>query len=153
SPLVRSPPSIRRARNLAYRIAPPRAAAPVDLRYTRPVSDSVELKVFRDLAEIPRQSWDRVLEPDDNPFVSWTFLQALESSASAAPRRGWWPCHLTAWQDGELLAAAPAYVKNDSAGDFSRDWGLADSASRYGVSYYPKLVIGVPFSPVTGRRI
>jgi predicted N-acyltransferase len=114
---------------------------------------SVELKVFRDLKEIPREAWDGVLEPGDNPFVSWTFLEALEASASAAPRRGWWPCHLTAWQDGELVAAAPAYVKNDSAGDFSRDWGLADSAGRYGVSYYPKLVIGVPFSPVTGRRI
>jgi predicted N-acyltransferase len=114
---------------------------------------SVELKVFRDLAEIPREAWDGMLIPDDNPFVSWAFLAALESSASAAPRRGWWPCHLTAWQDGELFAAAPAYVKNDSAGDFSRDWGLADSAGRYGVSYYPKLVIGVPFSPVTGRRI
>lgn len=114
---------------------------------------AVELKVFRDLKEIPREAWDGMLEPSDNPFVSWTFLEALEASASAAPRRGWWPCHLTAWQDGELVAAAPAYVKNDSAGDFSRDWGLADSASRYGVSYYPKLVIGVPFSPVTGRRI
>ena len=89
---------------------------------------SVELKVFRDLKEIPREAWDGVLEPGDNPFVSWTFLAALEASASAAPRRGWWPCHLTAWQDGELVAAAPAYVKNDSAGDFSRDWGLADSA-------------------------
>jgi predicted N-acyltransferase len=115
--------------------------------------DGIELKVYRDLAEIPREAWDGVLEPGDNPFVSWTFLQALEASASAAPKRGWWPCHLTAWQDDELLAAAPAYVKNDSAGDFSRDWGLADSANRYGVSYYPKLVIGVPFSPVTGRRI
>jgi predicted N-acyltransferase len=114
---------------------------------------AVELKVFRDLEEIPREAWDGMLEPNDNPFVSWAFLAALESSASAAPRRGWWPCHLTAWRDGELLAAAPAYVKNDSAGDFSRDWGLADSAGRYGVSYYPKLVIGVPFSPVTGRRI
>jgi predicted N-acyltransferase len=114
---------------------------------------ALELKVFNGLADIPRDAWDGLLQPDDNPFVSWTFLEALESSASAAPKRGWWPCHLTAWSDDRLIAAAPAYVKNDSAGDFSRDWGLADSAGRYGSSYYPKLVIGVPFSPVTGRRI
>jgi predicted N-acyltransferase len=114
---------------------------------------TLELKVFHGLADIPRQSWDALLEPDDNPFVSWTFLEALEASGSVASKRGWWPCHLTAWRDDRLIAAAPAYVKNDSAGDFSRDWGLAESAGRYGASYYPKLVIGVPFSPVTGRRI
>jgi len=123
-------------------------------RYTRRVrTATLELKVFHEISEIPCAAWDGLLEPDDNPFVRWTFLEALEASASAAPRRGWWPCHLTAWRDDRLIAAAPAYVKNDSAGDFSRDWGLADSAGRYGVSYYPKLVIGVPFSPVTGRRI
>ena len=116
-------------------------------------TETLELKVFHGLAEIPRPAWDALLVPDDNPFVSWTFLEALEASRSAAPNRGWGPCHLTAWRDDHLIAAAPAYVKNDSAGDFSRDWGLADSAGRYGVSYYPKLVIGVPFSPVTGRRI
>jgi predicted N-acyltransferase len=114
---------------------------------------ALELKVFHGLADIPQEAWDALLLPSDNPFVRWTFLEALESSAAASPRRGWWPSHLTAWRDDELIAAAPAYVKNDSAGDFSRDWGLGDSAGRYGVSYYPKLVIGVPFSPVTGRRI
>ena len=37
-------------------------------------------------------------------------------------------------------------------GDFSRDWGLSDMARQFGVSMYPKMVIGIPFSPVTGRR-
>lgn len=114
---------------------------------------TVELKVFHELGEIPRQSWDALLAPGDNPFVSWTFLEALERTGCVAPSRGWWPCHLTAWQDERLVAAAPAYVKNSSSGDFSRDWGLAESAARHGLSYYPKLVVGVPFSPVTGRRI
>ncbi|HVS11209.1 MAG TPA: peptidogalycan biosysnthesis protein, partial [Planctomycetota bacterium] len=71
---------------------------------------ALDLKVFHDLAEIPRDAWDGLLDPDDNPFVRWPFLEALEASASAAPGRGWWPCHLTAWRDDELLAAAPAYV-------------------------------------------
>ena len=114
---------------------------------------SVELKVVHDLSTISQAAWDRLGPPDQNPFVCWTFLEGLERCGCAAPTRGWWPCHLTAWQEGELIAAAPAYVKADSSGDFSRDWGLPDSAAREGVSYYPKLVIGVPFSPVTGRRI
>ena len=112
----------------------------------------IELRIDNEISESPREDWDALLRPDDNPFVSWTFLEALEHSGSAAPDRGWWPCHLTAWQADELVAAAPAYVKADSAGDFSRDWGFAEAAQRNGLSYYPKLVIGVPFSPVTGRR-
>jgi predicted N-acyltransferase len=112
----------------------------------------IELRVVSEISEIPQESWDSLLDSDDNPFVSWRFLEALEHSGSAAPERGWWPCHLTAWQADELVGAAPAYVKADSVGDFSRDWGFAEAAQRNGLSYYPKLVIGVPFSPVTGRR-
>ncbi|MEE2778026.1 MAG: GNAT family N-acetyltransferase [Acidobacteriota bacterium] len=115
--------------------------------------ETVDLRVIHAVSEIARDAWDGLLGAGDNPFVSWTFLEALEHSGCAARERGWVPCHLTAWQGDELIAAAPAYVKGDSAGDFSRDWGLADSADRHGLTYYPKLVIGVPFSPVTGRRI
>jgi predicted N-acyltransferase len=39
-----------------------------------------------------------------------------------------------------------------SDGDFSQDWGWADAAGRARISYYPKLAITVPFTPVTGRR-
>src|SRR6185436_4406887 len=46
-----------------------------------------------------------------------------------------------------------AYLKEDSDGDFSRDWGWADAAARAGIAYYPKLTLTVPFTPVTGRRI
>ena len=113
----------------------------------------LELRVVNEMADIPRTSWDALLRPEDNPFIGWTFLEALESAGCASAKRGWWPCHLTAWLGEQLVAASPAYVKGDSAGDFSRDWGFAESASRNGLSYYPKLVIGVPFSPVTGHRV
>ena len=32
------------------------------------------------------------------------------------------------------------------------DWGWADAAERAGIDYYPKLLVGVPFTPVTGAR-
>ena len=73
--------------------------------------------------------------------------------AAPAPRRGWQPRHLTLWQGSELVAAAPAYIKGDSDGDFARDYDLGAAANRAGLPYYPKLTIGVPFTPATGRRL
>jgi len=96
--------------------------------------------------------WDSLLDASANPFISWTFLQTLESAGCVGAERGWWPCHLTAWDGESLVGAAPAYLKMDSAGDFSRDWGFSELVARAGVRYYPKMVIGIPFSPVTGRR-
>jgi predicted N-acyltransferase len=51
------------------------------------------------------------------------------------------------------VGAAPAYARKSSDGDFSRDWDLAASAERAGLPYYPKLLLGVPFTPAAGRRI
>ena len=114
----------------------------------------VELRIVQSLGDIPRADWDRLLRPGDRPFLSWTFLEALERSGCVAPDRGWMPFHLTARSPGgALLAAAPAYVKNDGMGDFSRDWAFGDAVRAAGGRFYPKLVVGVPFSPVTGRRI
>ena len=37
-------------------------------------------------------------------------------------------------------------------GEFVFDHGWADAAERAGIRYYPKLLVGVPFTPHTGRR-
>ena len=114
----------------------------------------MQLRVFHSITEISRLGWDGLLDSQANPFVSWSFLEALESSGCATAETGWTPSHLTLWNGATLVAAAPAYLKSgDSDGDFSRDWGWAESAARAGVPYYPKLQITVPFTPVTGRRI
>ncbi|HUP23647.1 MAG TPA: GNAT family N-acetyltransferase [Thermoanaerobaculia bacterium] len=113
----------------------------------------LEVRVVRSLRDVPRDAWNALLEPDDNPFVTWDFLEALESSGSVGPERRWWPAHLTVWHGDRLRAAAPAYVKRDGMGDFSRDWAFTHALQQLGGSLYPKLVIGVPFSPVQGRRL
>lgn len=105
------------------------------------------------LSEVREAEWNSLLTPDDNAFVDWRFLQALEQSGCVGQEAGFVPCHLTVWQGSTLVAAAPAYLKFDSDGDFSRDWEWAAAAERAGLPYYPKLVLGVPFTPVTGRRI
>src|SRR5690606_29277041 len=54
---------------------------------------------------------------------------------------------------GTLLAAAPAYLKSHSQGEYVFDHGWADAWERAGGTYYPKLQIAAPFSPVPGPRL
>jgi len=113
----------------------------------------MRLQVLDSIASVPREAWNALLDEAATSFVRWDFLEALEATRCASPRSGWVPRHLAAFRDGQLVAAAPAYAKSGSDGDFSRDWGWASAASRAGLAYYPKLSITVPFTPCTGRRI
>src|SRR5271154_7230458 len=77
----------------------------------------------------------------------------MEASESAAPNTGWAPRHLVIRGDcRELIAACPVYLKGHSMGEFVFDHGWADAAERAGLRYFPKLVVGVPFTPHTGQR-
>jgi uncharacterized protein len=114
------------------------------------------LSVLGGISEIPAAEWDGLLahEPDlASPFVRHAFLAAAEESGCASPRRGWRPRHLVLRRDGVACAAAPAYARDSSDGDFGRDWEWAAAAERARLPYYPKLVLGVPFTPATGRRV
>ena len=73
--------------------------------------------------------------------------------AAWAGGSGWTPRPLVVRDDGRLVAAVPLYVKTNSEGEFVFDWGWADAAERAGIAYYPKLLVGVPFTPVTGARV
>jgi predicted N-acyltransferase len=109
-------------------------------------------KVIRSIAEIPAPLWDGLCDVASNPFLSHAWLEAMEASGCVGAGTEWQPRHLTLWRGSELVAAAPAYRKHGSDGDFSRDWGWADAVMRAHIPYYPKIVIGVPFTPVTGPR-
>jgi predicted N-acyltransferase len=106
------------------------------------------------ISSIPRHQWNSLLEPDDSPFVEWDWLHALEESGCVGQRAGWMPAHLAVREaaDAQLLAACPVYLKSHSMGEFVFDHAWAEAAVRRGLSYYPKLVVAVPFTPHTGRR-
>ncbi len=55
-------------------------------------------------------------------------------------------------REGRLVGAAPCYLKSHSQGEYVFDHGWADAYERAGGSYYPKLQVSVPFTPVTGPR-
>ncbi len=111
------------------------------------------VRIVDGLAEVPAAAWDDCAG-DDNPFLSHAFLEALEASGSATAKTGWLPQHvLVEDADGRLLAAAPLYLKSHSQGEYVFDHGWAQAYERAGGSYYPKLQLAVPFTPVTGPRL
>ncbi len=115
-----------------------------------------QLRVLDAVAAVRPEEWDALLAHEParaTPFLRHAFLDAAERSGCAAPATGWRPRHLTLWRGGRLVAAAPAYARDRSDGDFGRDWEWAAAARSAGLRYYPKLVLGVPFTPATGRRL
>jgi len=109
-----------------------------------------DVRVLSTLDDIASEDWDALLSPRSTPFLRHGWLRALEKSGCASPRAGWTPRHLALLRRGKLIAAAPAYARGDSDGDFGRDWDLAASARG---RYYPKLSLTVPFTPCTGERV
>ena len=104
------------------------------------------------VAQLDPAGWDRLGGGD--PFLSHAFLAALEESDSVGAGTGWSPAPLTIEDEcGALLAAAPAYLKSHSQGEYVFDHAWADAFERAGGQYYPKLQIAVPFTPVPGQRL
>jgi hypothetical protein len=117
------------------------------------------------LEEVDQAAWDACANPPGlereeaggerfNPFLARAFLLALERSKSVGPRTGWTPLYALV-EDAEkrLVAAAPAYVKMHSMGEYVFDFGWAQAYEAAGGAYYPKIQIAVPFTPATGRRL
>jgi len=103
------------------------------------------------VSNLAQAEWD-ALVGDESPFLEWNFLAALEEAGAVGGQTGWDARPLVARDDGRIVAACPLYVKGNSEGEFVFDWSWADAAYRAGIEYYPKLLVGVPFSPVTGAR-
>lgn len=113
----------------------------------------LELRIVEKIADVPQASWDALVREDASPFVEHAWLACLEEAGCTGERAGWIPRHLVLYEGDDVVAAAPAYVKTNSEGEFVFDWSWADLASRMGIAYYPKLVLAVPFTPATGHRV
>lgn len=125
--------------------------------------NEIVYKIIQGIDQIDERQWNRCANPTiaqngkpDNydPFLSYSFLHALEASKSAVRETGWLPHHLIAVnKDNHLLGAIPLYLKQHSRGEYVFDFGWADAFERAGGAYYPKLQASIPFTPVTGKRI
>ena len=107
---------------------------------------------LRGIEEVDREMW-RTLEPPEFPFFDFEFLRALEHSGSIGRRSGWSPAYLVCKEGARVLGALCLYLKTDSYGEYIFDWEWARAYQQYGLSYYPKLVAAVPFTPATGPKL
>jgi uncharacterized protein len=108
-----------------------------------------------DLPLALEQPWDALLAQADapTPFMSSRYLQALLHSGAARPDTGWTP-QFACLMDGErLVAACPLWIKAHSWGEFVFDQAWAQAYARHGLRYYPKGLVAVPFTPVSGSRL
>ena len=109
-------------------------------------------KIASGVSGLNARAWDRLGSGD--PFLTHAFLSALEDSDSVGPGTGWTPAPILIEDEGaHLVAAAPAYLKSHSQGEYVFDHGWADAWQRAGGEYYPKLQVAVPFTPVPGPRL
>ena len=112
-------------------------------------------RVFNDPRDIDAFGWDALLAQQDapTPFMSHAYLLALHASGSATPKTGWKPHFVTLWQEDQLVAACALYLKSHSYGEYVFDWAWANAYGEHGLAYYPKGLVGVPFTPVPGARL
>ncbi|MEC9399859.1 MAG: GNAT family N-acetyltransferase [Myxococcota bacterium] len=126
-----------------------------------------KIEIHEGIRRIDGAKWNALVE-GESPFLEYGFLSLLEETGCTGEESGWFPMIFVATEsdgdgDGEdattksedrpYLGALPFYIKTNSAGEFVFDWGWADAAYRAGIRYYPKGVVAVPFTPVTGARI
>lgn len=110
-------------------------------------------RILASIDEVASAEWNE-LAGDGAPFLRHEFLAALERQHCVGADSGWTPCHLLLTDDqGSLLGSMPLYRKLHSWGEFVFDFAWAQAYARHGLSYYPKLVSAIPFTPASGPRL
>lgn len=122
---------------------------------TPPEANDYVIRVMDSPQQVDAGQWDALLfgQTDATPFMQHAYLAALHSSACATPRTGWSPRFMLLEHQGKLVAACALYLKTHSRGEYVFDFGWANAYAQHGLTYYPKAVVAVPFTPVPGARL
>jgi hypothetical protein len=111
----------------------------------------VQRQYLSHIRDVSARQWNALA--GGHPFLRHEFLSALEDTGCASPGTGWTPQHLLIYDEQGLAAAAPLYLKSHSWGEFVFDFDWARAFEQYGISYFPKLLCAIPFTPATGGRL
>ena len=109
-------------------------------------------KFVNSIEQIGEDIWQQFAD-QLSPFCQYPFLSALELSGSVGSSTGWNPQHLIVYKNNQAVAVLPLYKKSHSYGEYVFDFAWANTYKQYGLSYYPKLICAIPFTPVTGPRL
>ncbi|MCZ6623783.1 MAG: GNAT family N-acetyltransferase [Deltaproteobacteria bacterium] len=115
------------------------------------VAHKLTIKIIGGIREVQRTDWDRLLNRG-TPFMQWDWLDTLEQTGCVNEETGWHPQHVIVEREGEIVGGCPMYLKLHSMGEFVFDYEWAEVAHDLGIRYYPKMLVGIPFTPVTGIR-
>lgn len=107
----------------------------------------MRLEVYDSIRQLAN-NWPK----SDYPFLRYEFLAALERHQCASEESGWTPHHF-AIETPQGHTFAPAYLKAHSFGEYVFDQPWAQFYQAHGFEYYPKLLLGIPFTPVVGPRM
>jgi uncharacterized protein len=112
----------------------------------------MQIKQITAIDQVDSKAWN-ALAGDGYPFMCHEFLLALEESGCVSGRTGWQPRHLLVFENNELIAGMPLYLKTHSRGEYVFDNQWAYAYEQNGVRYYPKWLTAIPFTPCQGLRI
>lgn len=104
------------------------------------------------ISELNREDFNSIQDPEC-PFLEYEYLEALENSGCIGPSTTWIPKYLVLYDGARLIGSVTFFIKLDSYGEYIFDWEWARAYQRAGLRYYPKIVVAIPFTPVTGNRI
>ena len=126
---------------------------------------SLSVHFVDSILEIGHAQWTSCAGTD-NPFARYEFLAALEETACTNAETGWRPhhavvnIHIEGAEESEdspeqdtVIAVMPLYIKSHSYGEYVFDWSWANAYQTQGLSYYPKLLTAIPFTPSVGKRL
>jgi len=116
------------------------------------IKDLFEINVYNSITSLDKELYNTIVDAE-NPFLEYEFLEALEKSECVGPHTAWKPRYIVLTDKNKIIGAITSYIKLDSYGEYIFDWEWARAFESSGLSYYPKLVAAIPFTPATGRRI
>ncbi len=117
-------------------------------------------RFYTSIKSIGKENWSKVTD-DENPFIQYDFLHALETAydhngeeifIACSKETGWQPYHLAFFENNNICAAIPIYIKYHSYGEYIFDWTWANAYAQHNLNYYPKLLSSIPFTPIEGPR-
>ena len=104
------------------------------------------------IRDIEEASW-KACAQNAPPFLDYQFLLALEESHSVGGDSGWDLKLMVVWHKDVAVALLPMYQKSHSYGEYVFDHAWANAYQQHQLEYYPKLLVAVPFTPVTANKL